>query len=114
VLYLWFHRIHHVPDRRMTAVALFVMHPLEAVGFASVLLVLMALVPVTLASVVLFFGLNLVVGTIAHLPWRDGTPERWWDRWLGGPALHQAHHEHERADYGFFTHVYDRVLGTRS
>ena len=65
-------------------------------------------------SVVLFFGLNLVVGTVAHLPWREGTPERWGDRWSGGPALHQAHHEHERADYGFFTQVWDRVLGTRS
>ncbi|MGN6695092.1 MAG: sterol desaturase family protein [Aquihabitans sp.] len=112
LLYRWFHRIHHVPDRRMSPVALFVMHPLEAAGFSFVVLVLMALVPVTLASVVLFFSANLVVGTLAHLPRRAGAPERWWDRWLGGPAPHQAHHEHEPSCFGFFTQVWDRVLGT--
>lgn len=113
LLYRWFHRIHHVPDRRMTAVALFVMHPLEAAGFAIVLLGLMGLVDVTLSSVVAFFGLNLLVGTVAHLPWRPGTPDRWWQRWLGGSAPHQGHHADEAAAFGFYTQVIDRVLGTR-
>ena len=114
LLYRWFHRIHHVPDRRMTPVSLFVMHPLEAAGFSVVLLGLMALVDVTLASVVVFFGLNLTVGTLAHLPRRPGAAERWWDRWLGGTVPHQGHHADEAADFGFYTQVIDRVLGTSS
>lgn len=114
LLYRWFHRVHHVDDRRMHPLALFVMHPAEPLGFALVVGLAIVAVPVPLAAIVAFFGLNLAMGTLAHLPAPALDGDRWSDRWLGGAVLHQGHHRTPEGDFGFFTQVWDRVLGTRS
>lgn len=109
VLFRWFHQVHHSDDRPPSELTLFVMHPVEAAGFSTVMIALMLLWPVSVPAIAVFFGLNLVVGTVAHVPLV--TPGRW-ENILGGSRLHQVHHEETNANFGFFTQVWDRALGT--
>lgn len=109
VLFRWFHNVHHSDDRPPSELTLFVMHPVEAAGFSTVMIALMLLWPVSVPAIAIFFGLNLVVGTVAHVPLV--TPGRW-ENVIGGSRLHQIHHEQPNANFGFFTQVWDRALGT--
>lgn len=109
VLFRWVHRIHHTDDRPPSALTLFVMHPVEAAGFSVVMVGLMLIWPVSVPAIGMFFGLNLVVGTVAHVPLI--APGRWKDL-LGGSQLHQAHHEDGSTNFGFFTQIWDRAFRT--
>ncbi len=113
-LYGLFHAIHHTDDERMSPVTLFVMHPAEAAGFGAVTGLMMLIHPVSMPGVVAFFVLNLVVGTVAHVPAPDQVHVNWTDSWLGGAALHNDHHRQPDTAFGFFTQLWDRSLGTRS
>lgn len=109
VLFRWFHQIHHTDDHPPCDLTLFVMHPAEAAGFSVVVTVLMLAWPVSIPAVAIFFGLNLLIGTIAHVP--QVSPGKL-DNVLGGSRLHQTHHEDPKANFGFFTQFWDRALGT--
>lgn len=109
-LYRWFHQIHHTDDTPNNELTLFVMHPLEAAGFGFVVLILLAIWPVSVVGAGIFLTVNLLTGTLAHvLVTGSPSPSA---RWIGGSALHQAHHEVPGSAYGFFTTVPDRVFGS--
>lgn len=108
------HGTHHTGNDRMCTVSLFVMHPAEPAGFAGVVLVLLLLWPVSFLAIATFFGINLVIGTLAHLPVDAARRVRWTDRNVGGAVLHQGHHRDEAANFGFFTAFWDTALRTRA
>ncbi len=108
-LFRWFHRVHHTDDRPPCDLTLFVMHPVEAAGFSTVMIGLMLLWPVSVPAIAIFFGLNLLIGTVAHVPLASSGG---WDNILGGSRLHQTHHEDSNTNFGFFTQFWDRALGT--
>ena len=110
--YRWTHRTHHTANEQMCAVSLFVMNPIEPAGFAGVMLLMLLAWPVSLPAILGFFLVNLVIGTMAHRPVRASQPLTWADRVLGGAVLHQGHHDDEAINFGFFTPVWDVVLGT--
>lgn len=110
-LYRWFHAVHHRDDLPLSPLTLFAMHPLEAAGFGAVTLALLWLWPVSIVGVAVFFALNWVVSTLAHVP--PGSRHGGWAaRWLGGSVAHVAHHDRPRRNYGFFTQCWDRLFGT--
>ncbi len=109
-LYRWFHQVHHTDDSPNNALTLFVMHPAEALGFSILVTVLLILWPVSLLGIALFFMVNLITGTLAHV--MTAGPPTVYDRIFGGPHLHQAHHDAPRSAYGFFTTVSDRLFGS--
>jgi len=109
VLFRWFHVVHHTDDRPPCELTLFVMHPIEAAGFSVVMLGLMLVRPVSVPAVAVFFAVNLLIGTIAHVPLPSSGR---WDSVFGGSRLHQMHHEHSDTNFGFFTQFWDRALGT--
>lgn len=111
-LYRWFHQVHHTDDGAMSPLSLFVMHPLEPFGFALTTGVLLVLVPVPFAAIGAFFTVNLIVGTLAHVPVVEREADAARVVMLGGSRLHQAHHARPRTAYGFFTSFWDRALGT--
>lgn len=109
-LYRWFHQVHHTDDSPNNALTLFVMHPAEALGFSTLVTVLLILWPVSVLGVAIFFMINLVTGTLAHV--MTTRPPTGYDRIFGGSQLHQAHHDTPRSAYGFFTTVSDRLFGS--
>lgn len=109
-LYRWFHQVHHTDDAPTNELTLFVMHPLEAAGFGVLVLALLTMWSVSVVGIAIFFTINLIAGTVAHVP-TSGSPSRW-DRLFGGSPLHQGHHEAPNTGYGFFTTTWDRLFGS--
>ena len=89
-----------------------VTRPAEAAGFGAVTAALMLINPVSFAAVVVFFFVNLIVGTVAHVP-AGGRRVGWAGSWFGGSILHNDHHHHLETAHGFFTQFPDRLLRTR-
>ena len=85
------------------------MHPVEAAGFSTVMVALMLLWPVSVPAIAIFFALNLLIGTVAHVPL---VALGALDNVLGVSRLHQTHHEDPDTNFGFFTQIWDRALGT--
>ncbi len=113
-LYRLFHWRHHV-HRDTNALSLFVLHPLEVVGFGGLLVAAVAIVAPTPAALGAYLFFNVVFGTLGHADVRLlPAPLRRHSavRWLGLDEFHLVHHHHEHANYGFYTRVWDRLFGT--
>ncbi len=123
------HRVAHVPYffrlahfkhheyRDVRAVTLFVMHPLEALGFGSLWVVTLMFFPFTVESVLLFLNLNLYFGVTAHCGLRlypralAGVFSRFA---LSDPEFHARHHRDEALNLGFYTTIWDRLFRSYS
>ena len=108
------HALHHRYDVPRP-LSLFVLHPLEVVGFGGLWITVMVLHRTTAAGVVAYAALNLLFGTLAHLG-VDPIPAAMRGgrlfRWVTTPTFHAQHHEEPRRNYGFYTVTWDRVFGT--
>jgi lathosterol oxidase len=114
VLFPWVHRLHHVfADAR--PITLFALHPLEAVGFGAMWLVILAVHPFSVWALGAYAVLNLVFGILGHLgvePLPPAVRRHVVFRWVATPAMHVGHHADPRYNLGFYTTVWDRLFGT--
>lgn len=114
LLFPWVHRLHHVvADAR--PITLFALHPLEAVGFGVMWLVVLAAHPFTVWALGAYTVLNLVFGILGHLgvePLPPAVRRTAVFRWVATPAMHVGHHVDPRYNLGFYTTVWDRLFGT--
>ncbi|WIN00826.1 sterol desaturase family protein [Actinoplanes oblitus] len=114
VLFPWVHRLHHVfADAR--PITLFALHPLEAIGFGAMWLVVLAVHPFTVAALTAYTVLNLVFGILGHLgvePLPPRVRRNVIFRWVATPTMHVGHHAEPRYNLGFYTTVWDRVFRT--
>ncbi|MGI5401181.1 sterol desaturase family protein [Streptomyces sp. CA-135486] len=113
-LYPLVHQLHHrwVDPRPST---LFVLHPLEVVGFGSTWLVVLCLYPLHAWALVGYAVINLVMGTLGHLgvePWPPRLRRLEVFRWFPLSSFHGAHHANPAVNLGFYTTTWDRIFGT--
>ncbi len=113
-LYRLAHVVHHRTTTSMSSISLFVMHPIEAAGFASIMVALMWLWPVSVVSVGCFYAVNLLVGTLAHVPTQGPPKAASIAQYFGGSASHQEHHRVVSTNFGFFSTIWDRMFRTAS
>jgi lathosterol oxidase len=114
VLFPWVHRLHHVfADAR--PITLFALHPLEAIGFGAMWLVVLAVHPFTVGALAAYTALNLIFGILGHLGVEPLPPSVRGGvifKWVATPAMHVGHHAEPRYNLGFYTTVWDRLFGT--
>lgn len=113
-IYPWLHARHHT-HVSVNVISLFVLHPLEVLGFGSLMLSVMMLVPLSGAAVLAYLTLNVLFGTLGHAG-VEPFPE-WWSqnrllREIGSSSFHAGHHQHPTSNFGFYTQIWDRLLGT--
>lgn len=108
------HRMHHGYDNP-TALSLFALHPLEALGFGGLWIVLLCFYPFSIWVVVAYTALNLTFGIIGHLG-VEVFPRRWarWPiaRFVTTSTFHNQHHESGDCNFGFYTTIWDELFGT--
>ncbi|WP_395294577.1 sterol desaturase family protein [Kitasatospora hibisci] len=113
-LYRLAHEVHHgYPDPRPST--LFVLHPLEVLGFGGTWIAVLCLCEISAAALFGYVGLNLVFGLLGHLgvePFPAGVRRRAVFRWMALPMFHAAHHADPAVNLGFYTTVWDRLFGT--
>lgn len=102
-LYRLFHYRHH-QHQRTNVVSLFVLHPLEVIGFGALMLVVIAVVAPSPIALSVYLMLNILFGTIGHTGVEALVPavaEKFPFRWLGTSRFHMTHHEREETNFGF-------------
>lgn len=122
-----FHRIAHIPllYRLMHAfhhrheatnpISLFVLHPVEVLGFGGLMILFLMLYPMSLLGLLTYLGLNIAFGTLGH---SGVEPFPAWFRkvpilkYLGTSTFHAEHHEHPNYNFGFYTLIWDKTFGT--
>ena len=123
----FFHRIAHHPRiyRRMHAfhhrheatnpISLFVLHPVEVIGFGALMILFLAIYPISLTGLVGYLTLNILFGTLGH---SGVEPFPAWVRkvpllkYVGTSTFHAEHHEHPAYNFGFYTLLWDKIFGT--
>lgn len=113
-IYEVIHRRHH-EHVETNALSLFVLSPLEVLGFGSLLVGVIALVGPTEAGLTFYLAMNLIVGTIGHAS-VEPLPHSWIQKLptglLGTSTFHARHHTDRNANFGFYTTIWDRVCRT--
>jgi lathosterol oxidase len=110
-------RIHHLHHKyeAPTAITLFVLNPIEVLGFGSLWLLLIMVYHSSMPAVFIYLFLNLVMGIIGHLE-LEVIPASWskkiFLRWIANTAFHNDHHKIHNRNYGFYTSFWDKLFGT--
>lgn len=112
--YTWAHYLHH-EHREVRMLTLFVMHPLEALGFGSLWVVTLTAFNFSLEAVIAFLQLNLWFGLAAHCGFSPYP--KWLARalpalFVSQPAFHFEHHRNEAVNFGFYTTIWDKLFKT--
>ena len=112
-IYRWIHEPHH-EHVHTNSVSLFVLHPLEVFGFAAMLITVTAIVRPCEGAIFAFLTINLAAGTIGHagLSGRSNPEAGSLQTVTEFSAFHSGHHLDETCNFGFYTSIWDRVLGT--
>jgi lathosterol oxidase len=113
-IYRRIHAPHHQFDHPRP-LNLFVLHPLEVLGFGSLWLAVMWIYPASWLGTCAYLSLNLIFGTLGHLG-VEPLPARW-PRWflarhVGTSTFHAEHHLRGHYNFGFYTLIWDRLFGT--
>ena len=109
-VYTFLHKKHH-EHISTNYLSLFVLHPLEALGFGFILIIVLMFYSFSPVAVGIYLFINLVWGTLGHLN-KEVFPEGT-EQWLiGTTAFHNQHHLHEDKNFGFYTSIWDRIFRT--
>ena len=108
------HQTHHRYDRPRP-LSLFVLNPLEVLGFGGLWLTVLCCYSFSWVGMIAFLTLNLASGTLGHLG-VEPFPTRWKSlpilKYLGSSTFHSDHHQHPEMNYGFYTTIWDRLFRT--
>lgn len=115
-IYPWAHLTHHLYENPRP-LTLFVLNPLEVLGFGFLWLLFVVVYPATITGMVVYLTFNVVFGLLGHLgvePFPGG-----WIRWPGvreisTSTFHTEHHQDAHHNFGFYTLIWDRMFGTLS
>lgn len=113
-LYGLFHFFHHRHEV-VNPLSLFVLHPLEVVGFGSLMIGFLCLHPIDPIALTTYLALNVLFGSLGHCGvepfprWLRKLPLL---RLIGTSTFHAEHHEHPACNFGFYTLVWDQLFGT--
>ena len=110
------HKTHHLYENPRP-LTLFVLNPIEVLGFGALWLVVLHLYTSSIEGVLIYLTANLSFGLIGHLG-VEPAPEAWVRvpllRYVATSTFHAEHHTDRQFNYGFYLLVWDRLFGTLS
>ena len=113
-LYKAVHSLHHEAVDP-SPIDLFVLHPVETIGFGSLWLALLMVKSFNLYAIIIYLVVNVIFGLAGHLG-MEPLPEKvqQWPlvKYLGTSTFHHDHHQDVRYNFGFYTSIWDRMFGT--
>lgn len=114
-LYKQIHLLHHEAiDPK--PIDLFVLHPLETIGFGMLWLILILVCPFNIYAIIIYLSLNVLFGVVGYLGFEPfsmnflkNTPII---RFLGTSNFHHTHHREPDCNFGFYTNIWDKLFRT--
>jgi Delta7-sterol 5-desaturase len=114
ILYTLLHQFHHRYDRPRP-LTLFLLSPIENLAFGGLWLAFISLYHASWLGMSLYLMLNVFFGAVGHLG-VEPFPQRWISnpvlRYVAGGSFHAQHHQDMQHNFGFYTLIWDRLLGT--
>lgn len=108
------HRLHHMSNTP-TPWAILAFNPLEAVLEFMIYPLALFLIPLHPAAVILFVVYNIVINTLGHVG-HEIIPRSFHKnplfRYSTTVTHHEMHHQKVRCNYGIYTTIWDRLMGT--
>jgi Delta7-sterol 5-desaturase len=113
-LYKVIHQLHHQSvDPR--PIDLFILHPLETMAFGLLWLLLLMAKSFNIYAIIVYLTVNVMFGLAGHLG-IEPLPSRFRNmpliKYIGTSTFHHHHHQDIRYNFGFYTSIWDRLLGT--
>jgi len=108
------HRLHH-EYHDPSPIDLYVLHPIETIGFGTLWLILIALYHFNIYAVIIYLVVNVISGIVGHLgfePIPEKTRRKFPFSYLGTSHFHHTHHNQISHNYGFYTTVWDKLFNT--
>lgn len=108
------HRFHHRHETT-NPISLFVLHPLEVIGFGGLMIGFLLIYPMSLGGLLTYLTLNVIFGTLGHCgvePFPPALRKIPILRLIGTSTFHAEHHEHQHTNFGFYTLIWDQLFGT--
>lgn len=113
-LYKAVHQLHH-QSIDPKPIDLFVLHPVETIGFGSLWLLLLMVYGFNIYAIIIYLVVNVIFGLAGHLG-IEPLPEklRQWPviKYLGTSTFHHDHHQDIQHNFGFYTSIWDRLFNT--
>ncbi|MFV8817603.1 sterol desaturase family protein [Haliea sp. E17] len=113
-LYSWTHRVHHksIAPNPLSSSS---MNPLEGIAEGLIIPIFLACFTVHETTMVFIIPFATLMGLYVHCGY-EFMPG-WWYRnpmtsWFITPMFHDQHHQYVKFNYGGFTTIWDRILGT--
>jgi sterol desaturase/sphingolipid hydroxylase (fatty acid hydroxylase superfamily) len=113
----WFYKIHkhHHSHVDTNVYSLYVLHPIETLGFGFIWLFLISVLEFHYLSIIIYLILNLSYGIFGHLK-TDIFPKFWYrnyfTKWISTTKFHSNHHKNESHNYGFYFTIWDKIFKT--
>jgi lathosterol oxidase len=114
VIYKAIHRFHHHYADPIP-IDLFVLHPIETIGFGSLWLIIIAILNFNFYAILIYLTANVFFGIMGHLgiePIPAAIRKAIPFRYLGTSSFHHDHHLNIHYNYGFYTTIWDRLFKT--
>lgn len=114
VIFRHVHGVHHRYER-VRPLTLFVLHPLEVLGFGALWITVLVAHTFSLGGMLLYLTVNTLFGVVGHLGvepvprWLRALPVV---RAIGTSSFHAGHHLSPRTNFGFYTSFWDRLFRT--
>lgn len=113
----WFHPIHklHHTHIETNVYSLFVLHPIETLGFGFIWLILISIFQLNYISLTIYLFLNLLYGIFGHLE-KNIFPAFWYKnhftKWISTTKFHSDHHKNQSHNFGFYFTFWDKIFKT--
>jgi sterol desaturase/sphingolipid hydroxylase (fatty acid hydroxylase superfamily) len=109
------HKLHHT-HVDTSVYSLYVLHPVETLGFGFIWLFLITVLNFNFLSIVIYLILNLSYGIFGHVK-KDVFPDFWnrnfVTKWISTTKFHADHHKNESHNFGFYFTIWDKIFKTR-
>ncbi len=113
-LFRFVHLIHH-KSVNPSPWAAYAFHPVEAVLEAGIVAIFLFTIPIHKLHLGLFFLFMIIYNVYGHLGYElypKGFSRSRIGRWINTSINHNQHHQYFKGNYGLYTLIWDRWMGT--
>lgn len=114
LLYRKVHLIHHKSTNPSPWTA-YAFHPLEAIVEAGIIPLIAFTIPVHRSAFFIFMLFQIIYNVYGHLGYElypKNFHKTWIGKWVNTGTAHNQHHKSFFGNYGLYTLIWDRLLGT--
>ncbi len=111
-----FHKVHHL-FHNPSPWAAFAFHPLEAIIEASIIFVIVFIIPAHPMAVLTFLIVMTIYSVYGHLGYELYPKffyKNWFGKWINTSVNHNLHHQSGRNNYGIYFTFWDKIMNSVS